>query len=466
MRPVGGPAHHYYPPAPEAEKPATPSARTTPAQATHAGPSGTTSDIPEAPMLGKARHYAAGRYGHLAEVIVNMKHSDHEPTENRDTGKERRSERRARAGRSTAAAGSSTVAASSRSDIAQPGRVFKASSLAELASWSENTHSYSVEPAVAFKGMPATAIARFLSDAKKSLEEGLGHAGIRLEDVVVSQSRKHINVNLNHIEMKGYLGRDRNAWFQSDGHRASEKLYTKAGLYLDEFNAQNKPPLAPLPKLKSKDSLGVMRELLRDAPGLVIGEAHSSVASKRELIKNMKSLKADGVTTLYMEHLCADAHGKALDDYMKSPKGSPMPARLKAYLDMQTKGNLGIGKVASEFNFTTLIRAAKEAGLEVIPVDTVKTYETSTEGGDTRIKVMNYYAAEKIRLSQTEGKWIAFVGSAHATTYEGVPGLAELHGARSLIIDDFGSKPRPEININVKNYADKINPDVTLSYKV
>ncbi|WP_276310273.1 hypothetical protein [Brenneria alni] len=60
---------------------------------------------------------------------------------------------------------------------------------------------------------------------------------------------------------------------------------------------------------------------------------------------------------------------------------------------------------------------------------------------------------------------MAFVGSAHATTYEGIPGLAELHGVRSLIIDDNGKKSRPEVHTNVKNYGNKLNPDVIMSYK-
>ncbi|MCH5532895.1 membrane-targeted effector domain-containing toxin [Pseudomonas syringae] len=462
MRPVGGPAPIYYPPAPEIERSVARSAPKELSQSSQASSSGTSSESADTPKLGKIRHYAAGRYAHLAEAIVNMKVSDHEQADDKDAGRERKSERKSRAGNSTAVRGKQNAGSSSRSSDSK----FRASSLAELASWSENTHSYSMAPASMFKGMPVSAIDRFVNDAKKTLGEGLSEVGVKLDDVIVSQSRQTINVNLNYIEMNEYLGRDQNMWIQPDRNNAGKKLHAKATLYFSDFSAQDKPPLGPLSKLKSKESLGVMRELLSDSPGLVIGEAHSSVASKRELIKNMKSLKADGVTTLYMEHLCADSHGKALDDYLKAPEGSPMPARLKAYLDMQTRGNLGIGKVASEYNFTTLIRAAKDAGLHVVPLDTAKTYETSLEGGETRFKVMNYYAAEKIRLDQPAGKWVAFVGSGHAATCDGVPGLAQLHGVRSLIIDDFGAKSRPDININAKKYADKINPDVVLSYKV
>lgn len=313
--------------------------------------------------------------------------------------------------------------------------------------------------------MPSTAAAKILDSGKSDLKDGLAEYGLKIDDVVVSQNRSKIRINLNYLEINHYLGRAKGLWMPSDS--ATAPLVSKANRYLDDFKAQDKAGLAPLDKLKSKDSLGVMSELLRDSPGLVIGEAHSSVASKRELIKNMANLKAQGVSTLYMEHICADSHGKALNEYMNAPKGSPMPARLKAYLDMQTEGNRGIGKPPSKYNFTTLLEAAKQAGLEVVALDTAKTYATSEDDFDnTRIKVMNYYAAEKIRLHQPEGKWIAFVGSGHATTYEGVPGLAELHGVRSLIIDDHGARSKPSVDFNVKDYAGKLNPDATLSYKV
>lgn len=151
---------------------------------------------------------------------------------------------------------------------------------------------------------------------------------------------------------------------------------------------------------------------------------------------------------------------------MAAPKGGFLPARVHAYLDLLTRGNLPPGEKMPKHGFAELVKAAKDGGLNIIPLDTAETYATSGSTDNTRIKVMNHYAAEKIRLSKPEGKWIAFVGSAHATTYEGIPGLAQLQGVRSLIVDDFGTKFRPEIQVNVKNYASKINPDVTMSYRV
>lgn len=464
MKSVGGMKLPNYP-AGTSELPVTPSrvqtssAHQTPSSPLPAEPAPTLRG--ETPGLAKIRHYAAGRYEHLAQVVSGMEFDEQ--------GKSRQSTREKKPEGEVAMRENSAVASTSRQGgIPATKASFRADSLAELASWSENTHSYRAEPAAIFgRGakMPPGTVKNMLSRARQEMEAGLKKNGLTLQDAGAKLSDQHIDVNLNYLEMKQYV--NSNAyWFPIDHNHCGNALANKANLYFSHIHALNTPPLPPLSPVKSKNEAGLLQALLHDSPGLVVGEVHSSVASKRTLIKNMKELQRAGVTTLYMEHLCEDSHGEALRAYLRSPKGSPMPARLKGYLDMQTRGNLPPHKKVSEYNFTSLLMAAKENGLNVIPIDTAETYLTSKAGGNQRIKVMNYYAAEKIRLSQPAGKWLAFVGSGHATTNEGVPGLAELHGVRSLIIDDHGKNSKPEININVKNYAGQINPDATLSLKV
>ncbi|MCD5993863.1 membrane-targeted effector domain-containing toxin [Pseudomonas sp. CDFA 602] len=387
-------------------------------------------------------------------------------SENDESKGELRSRRDTRVGGQRRATDSSSVASSSRAPRGHSGDGFKAANLAELARWTENKHTHRYDPRLASGvSMPSSVIASMLDREMKAIKAGIGFADLKPEDVGLLQSRNHIDVNLNYLEMREWA--KRRPWGPLDENKVEANLIRRADRYFDDFKSQDRPALGPVPKLKSKDSLGVMRELLNDAPGLVIGEAHSSVASKRELTKNMKDLKAAGVTTLFMEHLCSDSHGQALDEYMNSPKGSPMPPRLKAYLDMQTRGNLPPNRPMPSYTFATVVESAKKAGIQVIPLDTAQTYDTSRdEDGNSRIKAMNYYGSEKIRLTQPPGKWLAFVGSGHATDYQNVPGLAELQGVRSLIIDDYGSKSRPQIDTNVKNYLEQINPDVTMSYQV
>lgn len=422
-----------------------------------AGHAASRSEPPQPPALGQARQYRAGRYAHLAEAIVSQQLEQAQP------GKARQSKDKAVA--ETSRAGQASPAAAS-SSATRPG--WQAADLGELARWSENACSHSFDPRGIFgRGakVPSSALTDMVKRGKASLESALAAEGIPLKAVVVAEDSKHIDINLNHIEMRHFLRREKGMWTPMDKGRAAENLDRKATEYLQAFAARDNAHLAPLGALSGKDSRSVMKELLRGATGLVVGEAHSSVSSKRELINNFDNLKADGLTTLFFEHLCSDCHGQALDDYLKSPKGSPMPARLKAYLDMQTAGNTPLGKKSSPYNFASVVEAAKNAGLNIVPIDTAQTYATSGSGDNQRIRVMNYYAAEKIRLSAPEGKWLAFVGSAHASTYQGIPGLSQLTGVRSLIIDDFGKRSKPEVAINVKGYADEIDPDVTLSYK-
>jgi hypothetical protein len=453
MKPVGGHPPQVYL---QAERPGSEQPGASSPKAHAAVPS---EPGAQAPSLGALRRYPAGRYAHLAEAILSMRVAEGQAETSQHTA--------AGAGLESHRRGSTSGVSGSRVREALSAECM-AADLAELARWSETGRTYSLDPrgdSGLGKALPAAAVASMLDRGKAIIKNRLAAVGITLNEVVVAERRSHLDINLNYLELSRYLKRDKGMWLPIHNN-LSRALYDKAGRYLEAFTAGAVAGLGPLDRLKSQDSFGVMRELLAGAPGLVIGEAHYAVSSKRELILNMQRLKDEGVSTLFFEHLCADVHGKALHEYGRAPQGSPMPARLKAYLDMLTSGNLAPGDVASPYNFTTLLAAAQKAGMQIVPIDTAETYATSTMMDNTRIKVMNYYAAEKIRLSQPEGKWIAFVGSAHATRYEGIPGLAELRGVRSLIIDDLGGSDKAEIHLNVEGYGAKINPDVTLSYKV
>lgn len=455
MRPIGGPAPRYYPP-----EPPTQASGSRPAQQEQAGPSDAQDEAPAAPKLGSLPRYHGGRYAHLAEAIVHMKIAEQ--------GKERRGDQGTSAASAKPVADPQNVASSSRQTTGETVKSVFCADLAELARGSEQKFTYAAQPVLALgkdAKVPRALANKLLDDAKRYLESELQPLGLKFEDVLTRATPKRLEINLNYLEMRDYVGREGN-WVPPDNHQFREKLVGKANAYLNHFQALDIPALAPLPGLKSKDSIGVMRELLHDAPGLVIGEAHGSKSSKRVVIDNIKALKAAGVTTLYLEHLCADSHGKALKEYLAAPKGSPMPLRLKLYLDKLTKGNRPPDANLTQ-GYADLVKAAKDGGLNIIPLDTAETYATSLTPGNTRTKVLNYYAAEKMRLTKPEGKWIALVGSTHATTYQGVPGLAQLNGVRSLIVDDFGNKARgAEIQVNAKGYGDELNPDVVMAYKV
>jgi hypothetical protein len=385
-----------------------------------------------------------GRYEHLGDFVAGLS------SQNKQDVK---------------AAGSSAIFGPERVSSETHKAAF-ATDLQALKQWSELEVTSVAGPKAMGFSMPKEAAQKMLADAKKRLDEGVSGYGLSSADFLVhSRDKSILKMNMNHIEFEHIFSRRERSLWQPPSHQHSvNQLSQKADQYMAAFKESKGVSRSPLQPLKANHAQDVFKTLLQDHQGIVIGEEHGSLSSKSVLATSMKDLKKMGVNTLFMEHLCADSHSKCLDEYMHSPKGSPMPKRLAVYLDKQTEGNIPDKKVSH--GFKEVVAAAKDAGMKVVPIDTAVTYETSEIGGNLRIKMMNYYAAEKIRLSQPEGKWIAFVGSGHATENAGVPGLDELTGTRSVVINDQGKRSKAHVETNVKGYMGQIDPDVVISYKV
>ncbi|MFZ6773120.1 membrane-targeted effector domain-containing toxin [Undibacterium sp. SXout7W] len=252
---------------------------------------------------------------------------------------------------------------------------------------------------------------------------------------------------------------------------------SKVGLYVDgqyaEYEARlkqdaktyltahNSFPPRPIPELaKDASHQTVIKTVLEEYEGIVIGEFHSDASSKQFVIDNLQTLKNSGVQTLFLEHVLSDDHQDDLDQYLGSAPGSAMPDKLHQYLEKQKNGH---GCWDKQYNFLTLVEAVKEAGLKIVPIDCRVSYgvysgtdddsEAAKEESKTRLEVMNYLAAEKIKNRENDGKWIAFVGNAHVNTNKGVPGVAELTGTLSVALSDKKENPsNPPVRTNVENY--------------
>lgn len=180
-----------------------------------------------------------------------------------------------------------------------------------------------------------------------------------------------------------------------------------------------------------------LKQLYEETAGVVIGESHSSVASKRFLIDNMRQLAKQKVRTLYLEHLLTDLHQADLDLFAKSGK---MPEKLKAYLEYLDDGHRTDS--TGNYTFLNLVKAANENRIRIRAIDCMTSYRLAglpNPSGSLRIKMMNYFAHTVIRADEAalgDGKWIALVGNAHANTFKGVPGLAELEGGIGLRVED------------------------------
>lgn len=237
----------------------------------------------------------------------------------------------------------------------------------------------------------------------------------------------------------------------------NQVLAIRKGLVTDAAAFFEAPTLPARPEIPTLDATArepeIIEKLLETFPGIVIGEGHSSIASKRFLIENMKTLVQQKVRTLYMEHLQTDFQQIDLDAFARTGK---MSDKLEKYLNGQDRGHGA--DPSGRYNFTALVRAAAKHHIRVQAIDCLSSYRLNglpDSDGTLRQKSMNYFADLVMSSNQaTRGdeKWVALVGNTYSNTYGDIPGLAELKGAVGLRIDDvppgtsLGIRPDPGLD--------------------
>ncbi len=198
-----------------------------------------------------------------------------------------------------------------------------------------------------------------------------------------------------------------------------------------------------IPPVASPNQL--IEEILikQNFPGLFIGERHELYQAKEFLINNMMALKDAGVKTLFMEHLCYDIIQQDLDDY-KSSKSTEMPVILEAYLDSMDVGcggGIGFQLRERDFGYKAVVKAAIQAGIRVVGIDTDASYRAGYHSGwgsqgVVRIECMNYQANKIISQEFCDQKFVALVGNTHVSTTHKTPGLSEIMGYPNIVILD------------------------------
>lgn len=194
------------------------------------------------------------------------------------------------------------------------------------------------------------------------------------------------------------------------------------------------PVAAPAPGSSPK---ALFRSLYDQGTGVVVGEAHADIGSKRLLIDNMSQLAKQQVRVLYLEHLLTDFHQVDLDAFNRT---GVLSDALKAYVRDLDEGH-GTDP-DKRYTFLEVLRAAYKYQVRVQAIDCMVSYRQAwlqTPAGPVRQQMMNFYADRVIRADQAArgpSRWIALVGNTHTNTYEGVPGLAELQGAIGLRVED------------------------------
>ncbi|WPP00852.1 membrane-targeted effector domain-containing toxin [Pseudomonas sp. HR96] len=226
-------------------------------------------------------------------------------------------------------------------------------------------------------------------------------------------------------------------------NRLRGRLVEDAVAFIEQWRANPRPRSSQWVPDSSLSVPLALQRLLQQSRGVVIGESHIAIASKRLLIENMQAMVRNGVDTLYMEHLLSDLHQEWLENL---PRSGKLPAPLQDYLRALDQGH-GL-EVSSEYSFTRLVQVARREGVEVRALDCAASYRLDGMdevfeyvGGTMRQQVFSYYASRVFaarRAAGQVGKWVALVGNTHASTYKGVPGLAQLEDVMSIRVVDAG----------------------------
>ena len=232
------------------------------------------------------------------------------------------------------------------------------------------------------------------------------------------------------------------------------ELIDDANAFIAQWRSSGRSALrVPDPSLPPYTAV---RRLLDESAALVIGESHQAIASKCFLIQNMPALARDGVDTLYMEHLMTDLHQADLNQVARDGR---LSSQLQDYLRDQDLGHHT--DPAQRYNFTTLVQAARREGIQVRALDCAASYRLDgmddlyNVGQTLRQRVFSYHASRVIASRgalPAAGKWIALVGDTHASTYKGVPGLAQLHDVTALRIVDAGAGQQTNITLDPGEY--------------
>lgn len=230
---------------------------------------------------------------------------------------------------------------------------------------------------------------------------------------------------------------------RTDFFNRRTQLLTDANSFFKEKKIYTRPSLPEVPEGARPESM--IKPIYTHADGMVLGESHNSVASKKFLIDNMRTLGEEGVTTLYMEHLQSDLHQADLDLYFKTKK---MPEALRKFMVKQDIGHrTDPGKV---YTFVKVLEAANKEGIRIVAIDTSTSYNLDgVRYGLNRRKMMSYLANKVINNDQKiPHKWAALVGSAHVNENEGVPGVAEIQGAIGIRVKDGPKGMRGKIGLD------------------
>ncbi|MBX8540041.1 type III effector, partial [Pseudomonas cichorii] len=290
--------------------------------------------------------------------------------------------------------------------------------------WSDTKGWLRIEPDHWTPNSPSSAIQKSLADATYEVPQESRSTLYQLANF------EHKGLDQHYFFMDPELSTVRGQFFQVRAKLQADARNIAAIELPSRPNLPDIEPKAPLPDF--------LQTLYQHTDGVVIGESHSSVASKKLIIDNLPLLSQQKVKTLYLEHLLADLHQADLDRFFETGQ---MSKTLLHDLKRLDRGHYTDPNRI--YTFEQLVLKAQQNGVEVRAIDCSASYHLKGIMGGaptTRQQMMNYFAHLTIRKHQEvmgSHKWIALVGNTHANTYQQIiPGIAELEAGIGLRVID------------------------------
>lgn len=174
---------------------------------------------------------------------------------------------------------------------------------------------------------------------------------------------------------------------------------------------------------------------------LVIGAAPGSIASKKVLIDNMDALVAKGFKRLYVEYIAGDVFYPKLQKLNKGETSKHIKDHLKS-----VDKALGHAE-GSPYSYRALVRAAQEKGLKIHALDASTSYELEHAMVMSKISpltprnnsIRNFYSHKALTADVAdapEERWIVLTEQSRMSTFDNTPGLADLHDAVAVRVED------------------------------
>ncbi|TKJ70295.1 toxin [Pseudomonas sp. CFBP13508] len=172
---------------------------------------------------------------------------------------------------------------------------------------------------------------------------------------------------------------------------------------------------------------------------LVIGAVPASIASKQALIQNLDALVRNGYRRLYIEYLPGDVFPLKLEKFNAGKSWLHIRKHLQAV-------DKALGCDAT-FSYEALVRAAREKGLKISALDASTCYRVEGAMVMSELSpltprsnsVRNFYSHKILAgdsVDAPDERWIVLTEQSRMSTFDNTPGLADLHDAVAVRIED------------------------------